>query len=250
MTHPPFGLSPQVFSIAMVVGWLTIIPLLSLLFSRRRRNLTTRSAGQQAEQLPPVYPSLTPPPQAYGGLIGLWHFKSAARWIGVVCGVVVGIGVFQLPLVAAAPVGAVCLLVIVLSLMRPTLAAQQCSVERNLAITLIRGSRAIPLDLNHYRYVRMHVSTTRYGSSFPSMLVFNRDTRPGAATLLSSMLFPRVDDGRIVLFHNRWYNPDGAIIPPGTVDDFFRDACSRAGYEPQFLKKWYKTGTNWEVRPN
>ena len=141
-------------------------------------------------------------------------------------------------------------LVIVLSLMRPTRAAQQCSVERNLAITLIRGSREIPLDLNQYRYVRMHISTTRYGSSFPSMLVFNRDTRPGAGTLLSSMLFPRVDDGRIVLFHNRWYNPDGAIIPPGTVDDFFLDTCSRAGYEPQFMKKWYKTGTNWEVRPN
>jgi hypothetical protein len=60
----------------------------------------------------------------------------------------------------------VCLLVIVLSLSRPRRAAQRCTVDRNLFVTLSRGGREIPLDLNHYRFVRMHVSQARYSSNF------------------------------------------------------------------------------------
>ncbi len=252
MTHPPFGLSPQVFSIVMVAGWLILGPLVAGLFMRnkRKRLLNAGSPSQQAEPLAPVYPSLTPPEQPYADLLGLWHYKSAARWIGVICGVVVGIGVIQLPLLTAAPLGATCLLVIVLSLWRPTLAAQQCNIDRNLAVTLGRGGREIPLDLNHYRYVRMHVSSPRYGQNFPSMVVFNRDSRPGFGALLGSMLFPRVDDGRIVMFYSRWSNADGAVMPPNRLDDFFLDACRRSGYEPYFRRTWFTTGrAGWEVRP-
>jgi hypothetical protein len=253
MTHLPFGLSPQVFSIAIVAGWLIIGPLVAMLFTRNKRSrlLNTGSSRQQAAQLPPAYPALQPPTQPFADLVGLWHFKSAASWIGVVCGVVVGIGSLQLPLQAGIPLLAAALLVIFLSLARPTRAVRECNVDQNLAITFIRGGRDIPLDFNHYRYVRMHVSSPRYGNNFPSMLVFNRDSRPGVGALLSSMLFPRVDDRRIVLFYSKWWNADGAVIPITVLDDFFRDACRRAGYEPQFRKTWFASGTGgWEVRPD
>jgi hypothetical protein len=83
------------------------------------------------------------------------------------------------------------------------------------------------------------------------MTVFNRDARPGLAALVSSTLFPRFDDARIVLFHNRWRTAEGALIPPNVADDFFRDACRRAGYEPIYTKTLANAGGNgpWEVRP-
>ena len=66
---------------------------------------------------------------------------------------------------------------------------------------------------------------------------------------MSSMLFPRFDDGRIVLFHNRWWSAQGSIISPNRIDDFFLDICRRAGHEPHFRRTWLTTGRpGWDVR--
>src|SRR5207245_2299380 len=100
----------------------------------------------------------------------------------------------------------------------------------------------IPLDLNHYRYVRMHVTTERFGGNRASMLVIQRDRRPGVGALVSSILFPRVDNGRIVLFYYNWSTADGAFIPYTVLDDFFRDVCRRAGHEPRVMKKFWILG--------
>jgi hypothetical protein len=138
---------------------------------------------------------------------------------------------------------------IVYSLWRPTRAAQQCSVDRNLFITLGRGGREIPLDFRQYRYVRMHVSQSRYGRDFPSMMVFDSDSPPGMGTLLSSMLFPRFDEGRIVLFHSRWTTAEGAMIGINRIDDFFIDTYRRAEYEPHFRRTWFTIGRpGWDAR--
>jgi hypothetical protein len=111
----------------------------------------------------------------------------------------------------------------VLSLSRPRRAAQRCTVDRNLFVTLSRGGREIPL--------------------------FDRDKFPGMGTLMSSMLFPRFDDGRIVLIHNRWWSAQGSIISPNRIDDFFLDICRRAGHEPHFRRTWLTTGRpGWDVR--
>jgi hypothetical protein len=263
----PAHIAPPVISVVFLVGFLGIGTLLSYLYSRRN---PTRVAGmgrygQQAQQLqPPTYPYMQQPVGPYADLVGHWHFKSSARWIGVWIGIIVGIGALQAPILAVAgnpelqmpilpalALGAVSALLILYSLWRPTGAAQECHVDQNLYITLIRRGRGIPLDLNHYRWVRMHITTARYGSTFPSMLVFDRDSRPGMFTLLSSMLFPRFDEGRIVLFYNKWLTADGAMIPYTVVDDFFRDACRRAGRHPQFKEPMFAVGPGrWEVRPD
>jgi hypothetical protein len=261
MNHGPFGLSPQVFSIGFLVAWLTIIPALSLLVGRnkRKRMLAATAASYQAQQLPGAQP--------YGDLVGVWHFKSAASWVGVVVGVVLGSGAISIPfsmvtmpaafdsgdtsqaVVSAMWSGAVGLSLIVYSLWRPARAAQQCNVDRNLFITLSRGGREIPLDFRQYRYVRMHVSQTRYGRNFPSMMVFDRDSPPGMGTLLSSMLLPRFDEGRIVLFHSRWTTAEGAMIGVDRLDDFFLDTCRRAGFDPHFRRTWFTVGRpGWDAR--
>jgi hypothetical protein len=228
MNHGPFGLSPQVFSIGVLVVWLGGGTLVGVLMSRRksyRRVLAATAESYRAQQLPGAQP--------WGDLVGVWHFKSAARWAGVICGVVLGFGAISIPFsmvaqpalfegedksesfLTAVASGAVGLFLIVYFLWRPTRAAQQCSVDRNLFITLGRGGREIPLDFRQYRYVRMHVSQSRFGSTNPSMLVFDRDSPPGIGTLLSSMLFPRFDEGRIVLFHMSWTTDAGVRTSGG-----------------------------------
>jgi hypothetical protein len=261
MNHGPFGLSPQVFSIGFLVVFLGGGTLLSVWMSRRpkyRRTLAATAESYRVQQLPGAQP--------WGDLVGLWHFKSAARWAGVICGVVLGFGAISIPFsmvaqpvlfegedkseafLAAVASGAVGLFVIVYFLWRPTRAAQQCSVDRNLFITLGRGGREFPLDFRQYRYVRMHVSQSRFGRTYPSMLVFDRDSPPGIGTLLSSMLFPRFDEGRIVLFHMSWTTAAGARIAYNRVDDFFIDTCRRAGYEPHFRRTWFTWGRpGWDV---
>jgi hypothetical protein len=105
------------------------------------------------------------------------------------------------------------------------------------------------LDFGHYRYVRMHVSQTRYGGTHPSMLVFDRDSPPHAGTLLSSMLFPRFDDGRIVLFLMNWTTAAGARIGYKRVDDFFVDTCQRAGLQMHVRRTWFTYGRPaWDAR--
>lgn len=261
MNHTPFGLSPQAFSIGFLVVFLGGGTLLSLLLSRRksyRRMLAASGARYQAQQLPGAAP--------HADLVGVWYFTSAARWAGVICGVVLGIGSISIPfslltqpalfeggdrseaILTAMASGAIGLFLIVYSLWRPTRAAQQCNVDRNLYVTLARGGREFPLDFRQYRYLRMHVSQRRYGRTYPSMLVLDRDSPPGFGALLSSMLFPRVDEGRIVLFHNRWATAEGAYIGANEVDDFFIDTCRRAGYEPHFRRTWFTWGRpGWDV---
>ena len=223
----------MVFSILVVVGWLVLGPLVAWCFMRKSNHAFMPAAAPfsqpAAAQSPPVYPSQAPPEQPYADLVGLWHFTSTDRWFGagLRCRLRRRNAAVAIPeniLYAVPPA-----LIALLSLWRPTLAAPACTVYPNLAITLGRGGREIPLDLNHYRYARMHPSQVRYGGNFPSMLVFDRDSPPGFGTLLSSMLFPRVDDGRIVLFYNRWCNAHALIISPNRLDDFFLDACRRAG---------------------
>jgi hypothetical protein len=262
MNHGPFGLPPQVLSIGFLIVFLGGGTLLSLLMSRRkgyRHTLAATAASYQAQQQPGAPP--------WGDLVGVWHFKSAARWVGVVVGVVLGFGAISIPfsmvampaafdsgdmsgaVLSAVASGAVGLSLITYSLWRPKRAAQQCTVDRNLFVILGRGGRAIPLDFRQYRYVRMHVSQSRYGRTYPSMLVFDRDSPPGIGTLLSSMLFPRFDEGRIVLFHMSWTTAAGARIAYDRVDDFFIDTCRRAGLEPHFRRTWFTIGSpGWDAR--
>ena len=251
MDAPPFGLSPQAFSIIMVAGWLILGPLVASFFMRKRtrRILTAGAAAQAMQEAPAVYPSLTPP--NYRHLVGVWQYKSATRWIGIVLGAFTVLTAFQFPTAIAAPTVAVGLLLIGYPFWRAKRPAQQCSVDPSLRVVLSRGGRDIPLDLNHYRYVRMHVSSSRSGRSYPSMMVFDRDSYPGFLTLFSSTLFPRFDDARMVLFHNRWWTADGGLVPPGLVDDFFRDVCRRSGVEPAQRKTLSNMGSNppWEIRP-
>ena len=180
MNALPFGLPPIVFSIIMVVSWLTLGPLVAWFFMRKRnkRIMSTAAQFSQPAAAPsqPVYPYLAPPEQPYADLVGLWQFKSAARWIGVVIGVVFAIGTLQFPFPMNILYTVPPALIALLSLQRPTRAAQTCTVAPNLAVTLGRGGREIPLDLNNYRYIRTHTSQVRYGDNFPSMVIFDRDT--------------------------------------------------------------------------
>jgi hypothetical protein len=83
------------------------------------------------------------------------------------------------------------------------------------------------------------------------MVVFDRDSPPGFGALVSSILFPRVDERRIVLFHNRWYDAQANIISPNRIDDFFLDMCKRAGYELRMRKTWFARGRlAWSAGPN
>jgi hypothetical protein len=243
-----------VFSIIMVVSWLTLGPLVAWLFMRKRnRRMNTAAAfnAPAAAPAPPVYPYLATPEQPWADLVGLWQFKSAARWVGVVIGVVFAIGTLQFPFPMNILYSVPPALIAFLSVLRPSRAAQTCTVAPNLAVTLGRGDREFPLDLDNYRYIRTHTSQVRYGDNFPSMVVFDRDSPPGFGTLMSSMLFPRADDGRIVLFHSRWYDAKANIISPHRIDDFFLDMCRRAGYEPRMRKTWFTRGRlAWSAGPN
>ena len=118
---------------------------------------------------------------------------------------------------------------VLLAYLRPKRAVQRCYVDQNGALTLVRGDAAIPFDLNHYRYVRMHSSRPRYGSPYPSMMVLYRDTQPSMRTWLGSVLFPRVDDERIVSFFYRWFDADGYLVAPHDLAALFYQACVRAG---------------------
>jgi hypothetical protein len=262
MNNGPFGLPPKVFSFGVLIVWLMVIPALSMVLTRnkRRRMRTAGAARLRAQQLPGAQP--------FSDLVGLWHFKSAGRWPGVICGVVLGFGVISVPLskfmlppavyasadkkellLTALISGAIGIPLIAYSLWRPTRAVQHCSLDPNCFLTFGRHGLGYPLDLRHYRYARTHISRGRYGSAWPSMLVLDRDSPPGIGTLLSSMLFPRVDERRIVLFHNRWWTDAGALIGPNELDDFFIYTCMRAGYPPRFRQRWFSSGRPaWDAR--
>jgi len=176
-------------------------------------------------------------------VVGLLHFKSAGAWLGVIPGVVVAIPmIIGLPLPIAVPVAAAPLLLAALAYLRPKRAVQGCEVDQFGAITLIRGDVRIPFVPNHFRYIRMH--TTQSGAlSYPSMMVLYRDMQPTIWTWLGSVLFPRVDDERVVLFFNRWHTAEGYFVGPRDLGALFYQACVRAGRSP------IEANGSWEVRP-
>ena len=131
MNAPPFGLPPIVFSIIMVVSWLTLGPLVAWFFMRKRNKRIMSTAAQFSQPVappsPPVYPYLAPPEQPWADLVGLWQFTSAARWIGVVIGVVFAIGTLQFSFPMNILYTVPPALIALLSVLRPSRAAQTCT---------------------------------------------------------------------------------------------------------------------------
>jgi hypothetical protein len=181
-------------------------------------------------------------------VLGLLHYKPmVGAWIGVVswC-LLLAIVALQMPWPIAVTATPTLLLVAVLGYVRPRGAVQSCYVDQNGNITLIRREIAIPFDLNHYRWIRMHSSRTRT-MTFPSMLVLYRDTRPSMWTWPGNVLFPRVDDERVVLFFNRWRDADGYFVGPRDMAALFYQACVRAGRTPTERRSFFGA-PGWEVR--
>jgi hypothetical protein len=184
----------------------------------------------------------------YTDVVGLLHYKPmAAAWLGVVSwGVLLALVMVQMPLPIAMTVTPAALALAVLGYVRPKGAVHSCYVDQNGAITLIRRDVTIPFDLSRYRCIRMHNS--RSGSmTYPSMLVLYRDTRPSMWTWLASVLFPRVDDERVVLFFNRWWDADGYFVGPRDLAALFYRACVRAGRTPTERRSFFGS-SGWEVR--
>jgi hypothetical protein len=132
--------------------------------------------------------------------------------------------------------------------LRPKGAVQSCYVDQNGAITLIRRDVAIPFDLNHYRWVRMYSSRSRMYYVVPSMLVMCRDRRPTFLTRHASILFPRVDDERVVLFFNRWWDAEGYFVGPRDLAAVFYHACVRARHTPKERPGFFRA-PDWEACP-
>jgi hypothetical protein len=177
-------------------------------------------------------------------VVGVLHFNSAAAWAGVIPGLVVGVPMLiGLPLPISVPASAPPLLLAALAYLRPKRAVQGCEVDQTGAITLIRGDVRSPFNLTHYRYIRMHKNSSGL-LDYPSMMVLYRGTQPTIWTWLGSVLFPRVDDERVVFFFNRWHTADGYFVGPSTLGALFYRACVRAGRTPI---KTFDGG--WEVRP-
>ena len=79
------------------------------------------------------------------------------------------------------------------------------------------------------------------------MLVLYRDTQPSLLTWLGSALFPRIDDERVVLFFNRWWDADGYFVGPNNLAALFFQACVRAGRTPREKDGFFRA-SGWEVR--
>ena len=154
-------------------------------------------------------------------------------------------GVFGgVPLSIGPPLPVGVLAVAVLAYLRPKRAVQGCAVGPTGAISLTSGDVRIPSEPNRYRYLRVHYNSAGGALHYPSMMVLYRDTRPSVWTWLGSVLFPRVDDERVVLFFNRWHTADGYFVGPHDLAALFYRACLRAGRTP--IKR---RDRGWEVRP-
>jgi hypothetical protein len=175
---------------------------------------------------------------------GLLYFKSAGWLIWAICGVALGLFTVQLPLLEAVPATAALLLMVFSAYLRPKGAVQSCHVDQNGVITLTRRGVTIPFDLNHFRYVRMYNSEGG-DTETPGMLVLYHDTPPSIFTRWSSILWPRCDDGRVVVLFNRWWDADGYFVGPRDMAALFFQACERAGRPPTILGS-----DTWEVRPS
>ena len=64
---------------------------------------------------------------------------------------------------------------------------------------------------------------------------------------MSSVLFPRVGDQRVVLFFNRWRDADGYFVGPHDLAALFYQACVRAGRTPTEKDRFFGA-SGWEVR--
>jgi hypothetical protein len=181
-------------------------------------------------------------------VLGLLHYKPmVAAWIGVVsCCLLLALVAVQMPWPIPVTVTPVALLVAVLAYLRPRGAVQSCYVDQNGNITLIRRDVTIPFDLNRFRCIRMYSSQSE-ATDFPSMLVLYRDARPSMWTWAGSVLFPRVDDERVVLFFNRWRDGDGYFVGPRDMAALFYRACVCAGRTPAERNSFFGA-SGWEVR--
>lgn len=126
------------------------------------------------------------------------------------------------------------------------LAVQRCEVSHDGTITLIRYNDRIPFDVNHYRYIRMYRWT--WGAprhqSLPGMLILRRDSPVTFWTALSTHIYPRFNEERVIVFLQHWRMPDGRRISPDAMGEVFYQACVRAGRTP--LEVEYGTD-GWEL---
>jgi hypothetical protein len=239
---PSYLIAGGFIAVALFVG-------LVVSFHPRFKN---RYRGRPASGQPTLFQRRARGPSVMSTSVGgLLHFRSAGWLIWAICGVALGLFTVQLPLPEAVPATAALLLVVLIAYLRPKGAVQGCYVDQNGAITLIRRDVTIPFDLNHFRYVRMYNSEggDTDSSPTPSMLVLSRDTPPSPWTWLSSVLWPRVNGERIVLFFNRWWDADGYFVGPRDMAALFFQACELAGHPPTVLNHFFGSDT-WEVRPS
>jgi hypothetical protein len=191
----------------------------------------------------------------YTQVAGLLHYKPMiGAWLGVVSWCfLLALCAVQMPLPIAVTATPTVLALGVWGYMRPRGAVRSCFVDHDGAITLMRRDVSIPLDLRRYRYVRMYCMNASYRSSvrrFPSMLVLCRDTQPGLWTWMGIVLFPRVNDERVVLLFNRWWDADGYFIAPQDLAAVFYRACARASRTPTPKRSSFGMfgAPGWEVR--
>jgi hypothetical protein len=187
---------------------------------------------------------------AYPDIVGLIRFRpSVASWfLAVSLCLMLGEAAVQMPLPIAVPVTSTVALAAVWAVLRPLRAVRSCYVHPSGDVTLMRGSVAIPFDLNHYRYVRMYVSRVNKVSQ-PSMLVMCRDPHSGARPRLVNFVFPCVTTERVVVFFNRWRAADGSFIGPRELGVLFFQACVRAG-RPPITERSPWGAPEWEVSPD
>ena len=187
---------------------------------------------------------------AYPDIVGLIRFRpSVASWFLALsfCPTLAYVAL-QMPLPVAVPMTSTVVLAGVWAVLRPLRAVRSCYIDPSGTVTLIRGSIAIPFDLNHFRYVRMYVSRVNKVSQ-PSMLVMCRDPHSGSRPRWVNFVFPCVNTERVVLFFNRWRAADDSFIGPRELGMLFFQACVRAGWTPITERSPWGT-PEWEVGPD
>jgi hypothetical protein len=230
-------------SILFIAAFLSVAVAIS--FHPRFRNMYR--ARPAAPGRPNLFQSRSRGPGVMStDVAGLLHYKPMiGAWIGIVswC-VLLALVAPLLPLPIAVTAAPILLLFAVLGYLRPRGAVQSCYVDQN-GITLIRRDVTIPFDPNQFRCIRMYC-TESDAVTYPSMLVLYRDTQPSLVTWIASILFPRVDDRRVVLFFNRWRDADGYLVGPHDMAALFYQACVRAGRTPTEKDRFFGA-SGWEV---
>jgi hypothetical protein len=247
----PSNMPPWLPSVLILAVFFTGGVLISMHPSvRNRYRVRPAGAGQQSRSQQAQSPGGFG--AAFTNVSGHLHYKPMiAAWFGVVswC-LLLAMVMVQMPLPIAMAGTPTVLLLAVPAYWRPRCAVQSCFVDQNGAITLMRRDISIPLDLNYFRYVRMYNSNAGR-TTYPSMLVLYRDTRPTQGTRIGSVLFPRVTQERVVVFFNRWWDADGYLLGPRDMAAVFYQACVRAGRTPKKVSSLFGdwvTERGWEVR--